>query len=72
MPLLYSERVNCVTVHIADQNGELSKRAGAERLTAEATLRVPAEDEASVLTKLRGAGIDRYVVLSPGGGWRAN
>jgi heptosyltransferase I len=71
VPLLYSERVNCVTVHIADQNGELSKRAGAERLTAEATLRVPAEDEASVLTKLRGAGIDRYVVLSPGGGWRA-
>src|SRR2546423_1615264 len=34
VPLLYTEYVNTTTAHIADQNGELSLRAGAKRGTA--------------------------------------
>ena len=31
VPILYTDRVRCVTTHIADQNGELSLRAGSEQ-----------------------------------------
>ncbi len=71
VPLLYTERVNCTTTHIADQNGELSLRAGAWRLAAPLCLRIPPEDEVAVRAQLQGSGIDRYIVLSPGGGWRS-
>jgi heptosyltransferase I len=71
VPVLYSERVKPSTVHIADQNGELSHRAGAKHRVAPVTLRVAPEDEAVARSLLRSAGIDRYFVLSPGGGWRA-
>jgi heptosyltransferase-1 len=71
VPLLYTDRVRCTTVHIADQNGELSLRAGAHRGTSEFTLRVSSDDESEVSSFLRGAGLDRYIVLSPGGGWRS-
>ena len=71
VPLLYTDRVKATTVHIADQNGELSARAGTRRIAAPVCLRVSPNDEAAVRTLLRGAGIDRYLVLSPGGGWRA-
>jgi ADP-heptose:LPS heptosyltransferase len=71
VPLLYTERVKARTVHIADQNGELSLRAGARRLAAPISLCTPPEDEAAVGSQLQSSGIDRYVVLSPGGGWRS-
>jgi heptosyltransferase-1 len=71
VPLLYTERVKATTVHIADQNGELSLRAGARRLAAPVSLCIPPEDEAAVGSQLQSSGIDRYVVLSPGGGWRS-
>jgi heptosyltransferase-1 len=71
VPLLYTERVKAVTTHIADQNGELSQRAGAQRIAAPFCLRVPANDESAVRAQLQNSGIGRYVVLSPGGGWRA-
>jgi ADP-heptose:LPS heptosyltransferase len=71
VPLLYTERVKARTVHIADQNGELSLRAGARRLAAPISLCIPPEDEAAVGSQLQSSGIDRYVVLSPGGGWRS-
>ncbi len=71
VPILYSERVKTTTVHIADQNGELSRRAGAKHRVAPITLRVPAEGEAIARAQLSGARIDRYILLSPGGGWRA-
>ncbi len=71
VPLLYTDRVHCMTTHIADQNGELSLRAGARRGAADFTLRVPAADDSAVTAYLRRAGIDRYIVLSPGGGWRS-
>jgi heptosyltransferase I len=61
----------CRTQHIADQNGELTLRAGAATAVGNVSLRVPSSDETSVreqLTKDRAA---RYLVLSPGGGWRS-
>lgn len=71
VPVLYTDRVKTTTVHIAEQNGELSLRAGAHNLVGPVCLRVPAEDEAAVASQLRGSGTDRYIVLSPGGGWRS-
>ena len=71
VPVLYTDRVHCVTTHIADQNGELSLRAGASRGVAEFTLQVPEQAETSVCEHLKEHGLDRYMVLSPGGGWRA-
>jgi ADP-heptose:LPS heptosyltransferase len=32
-------------------------------------LQIPEQDQASVCSHLRAQGLDRYVVLSPGGGW---
>jgi heptosyltransferase-1 len=71
VPILYSERVKTTSIHIADQNGELSRRAGARKRAAPVALRVSVEDAAKVRSQLQNAGIDRYIVLSPGGGWRA-
>jgi heptosyltransferase-1 len=71
VPILYTDSVRAVTTHIADQNGELSRRAGAQTLAAKFTLRVSAAEEEAVCLQLRSQAIDRYVVLSPGGGWRS-
>jgi heptosyltransferase-1 len=71
VPLLYSDRVRPKTVHIADQNGELSLRAGASRPIAPVKLLVGDAHRDRVCSDLRAAGIDRYIVLSPGGGWRS-
>ncbi len=71
VPLLYTDRVRVSSAHIADQNGELSHRAGAQNGVAPFLLSVPSLQEAFALQLLRGFNIDRYVVLSPGGGWRS-
>jgi heptosyltransferase-1 len=71
VPILYTDRVRAATTHIADQNGELSRRAGARMLAARFMLRVSVADEESVCSQLRRETIDRYVVLTPGGGWRS-
>ena len=71
VPLLYSHRVRCKSTHIAEQNGELSLQAGAAFLTGNVTLCVSPADEARVREELARDGISRYVVLSPGGGWRS-
>jgi heptosyltransferase I len=71
VPILYTDRVPCTQTHIADQNGELSRRAGTRRSTAPVTLAVPAIQEAFVLQLLRASAVERYVVLSPAGGWRS-
>jgi heptosyltransferase-1 len=71
VPLLYTDRVNATAVHIAEQNGELSLRAGARQVAAPVSLRVLPEDQARVRSQLQKLGIDRYIVLSPGGGWRS-
>ncbi len=71
VPILYTDRVRCTKTHIADQNGELSRRAGARNGVATVALSVPSIQEMFVLQLLRGFAIERYVVLSPAGGWRS-
>ena len=71
VPILYTDRVRCTRTHIAEQNGELSQRAGARNGGAPVVLAVPSIQEAFVLQLLRGFAIERYIVLSPGGGWRS-
>jgi heptosyltransferase-1 len=71
VPGLYTDRVRCVTTHIADQNGELSQRAGASTTVAPFTLQISPQDDAFVCRLLKDSGIDQYILLSPGGGWRS-
>jgi ADP-heptose:LPS heptosyltransferase len=71
VPILYTDRVDAKCAHVAEQNGELSAHAGALRGIAPFTLRVNVSDSALVKGDLEKQGISRYVVLSPGGGWRS-
>lgn len=71
VPVLYTDRVQTTAAHIADQNGELSLRAGARSGVAAFTLFVSSIQEAFVRQLLRRFSMNRYVVLSPGGGWRS-
>jgi heptosyltransferase I len=71
VPILYTDRVRTTQMHIAEQNGELSQRAGARRATGTVKLNVPAGEESQFREHMRGLGVDRYVALSPGGGWRS-
>jgi heptosyltransferase I len=71
VPILYTDSVRCRTTHIADQNGELTLRAGAEKPVGRVTLQVSDEDAERVRADLAREGLGRYVVLSPGGGWRS-
>ena len=71
VPVLYTERVKTSKAHIAEQNGDLSLRAGAKRGVAPVSLQIPEQDQTAVCSQLRPQALDRYVVLSPGGGWRS-
>jgi heptosyltransferase I len=71
VPVLYTDKVTCKTIHIADQNGELSLRAGASHPVNKVVLKVAESDVARVRADLSKESIDRYIVLSPGGGWRS-
>jgi heptosyltransferase I len=72
VPILYTDRVKVSAAsHVADQNGELSVHAGAPAAIGSVTIHVPPEDEKIVRARLIGQGIDDYIVLSPGGGWRS-
>lgn len=71
VPVLYTDRVRASAAHIADQNGELSARAGAKQGVGPFSLRNSQDASAHVNENLASQGIDRYVVLSPGGGWRS-
>ena len=71
VPLLYTDRVRCTQAHIAEQNGELSACVGARNGDAPFQLSVPSLQEAFAMQLLRSFGVDRYVVLSPAGGWRS-
>ena len=57
VPILYSERVKAATIHIADQNGELSRRAGSRKRVARVTLSISQRDEESARSQLQQAGI---------------
>ncbi len=71
VPLVYTDRVAARSPHVAEQNGELSLRAGARSGVAPFTLRVTPEEEAQREATMARAGLTRYCVLSPGGGWRS-
>jgi heptosyltransferase I len=71
VPILYTDRVRATLTHVADQNGELSRHAGARSGVAPVSLAVPSIQEVFVLQLLRGFAIGRYAVLSPAGGWRS-
>ena len=69
---LYTERVTPAGRHVAELNYSLAERAGALRpLKPEYPLRIPAGVVASVRTRLAERGIGDYIVVSPGGSWRA-
>lgn len=69
VPLLYTDRVRARAKHVADQNSELTLRAGASQAVAPFSLRV-LDEEAAVWNQQREqAGIGPYCVLAPGGGW---
>jgi len=71
VPILYTDRVHPRAAHIADQNGELSLRAGAQNAVGPIKLQVSEIDRQRVCSDLTAAGVGRYIVLSPGGGWRS-
>jgi heptosyltransferase-1 len=71
VPILYTDRVKVQTVHIADQNTELSLHLAAANPVTKISLKVKQSDRERVCGDLKAAGIESYVVLSPGGGWRS-
>jgi heptosyltransferase I len=71
VPILYTDRVHPRSSHVADQNGELSLRAGAQNAVGPVNLQVRETDRQRVCSDLAAAGIGNYIVLSPGGGWRS-
>ncbi|HWY05983.1 MAG TPA: glycosyltransferase family 9 protein, partial [Candidatus Acidoferrales bacterium] len=71
VPILYTNRVHPRAKHVADQNGELSLCAGAQSAVGPVKLQVNETDRKRVRSDLAAVGIDRYIVLSPGGGWRS-
>jgi heptosyltransferase I len=71
VPVLYTDRVATRAAHIAEQNGELTLRAGASKAVGQVALRVADTDVQIVRSNLEKQGVNRYVVLSPGGGWRS-
>jgi heptosyltransferase-1 len=71
VPVLYTDRVAVRSVHIAEQNGELSVRAGTKQPVVRVSLRVGEAETARVRADFQTFGVSRYVVLSPGGGWRS-
>lgn len=71
VPILYTDRVACHAAHIVDQNGELTLCAGAANAVGEVTLHVAESARELVCQQLAQQGADRYIVLSPGGGWRS-
>lgn len=71
VPLLYTDCVRATSAHVADQNGELSKRAGAQNPVANFSLVTPPLQPKDIPQYLRSDVMTQYVVLSPGGGWRS-
>jgi len=69
VPLLYTDRVDVRATHVADKNGELSLAAGAVQSVGKFMLAIPDEARANVANLLQKKGIQKYAVLSPGGGW---
>lgn len=68
----YTEQIVPSGTHVAEMSISLAAHAGA--LTTgqlEFPITVPGEESATVREKLLNAGINDYLVVSPGGGWRS-
>ena len=71
VPILYTDRVATNAAHIADQNGELTLRAGASKAVGQVALQIAEADVQLVQSSLAKQGVSPYVALSPGGGWKS-
>jgi heptosyltransferase-1 len=70
--LLYTERVTPTGRHVAELNYSLAEKAGGLRAPRpDYPLRVPAGGAASIRARLVDLGIAGYIVVGPGGSWRA-
>jgi heptosyltransferase-1 len=69
--LFYTERILPHAAHMVDQNLELAAAAGAKVQLPRLPLRVQGASQTIVDQLLLTANIARYVVLSPGGGWKS-
>ncbi len=68
----YTDRVIPTGQHVADMNSSLAMRAGAvPQAEMQFPLHVPQNEAQRVRERLREKGIDAYVVVSPGGGWKS-
>src|ERR1019366_1402570 len=66
--LLYTDRVRPTGRHVAELNYSLAEKVGASRPPMPAyPLRVPAGGAASARAKLAEQGIEKYIVIGPGG-----
>ncbi len=68
--LFYSQKVKPAGTHIIDQNRALAAAAGARLEGVRFPMVVSSDSQGTVDQLLRAASIERYIVLSPGGGWR--
>jgi lipopolysaccharide heptosyltransferase I len=68
--LFYSKRVKTKAKHIVDQNLALAEAAGARLDSVRFPLFVTSDSQGTIDQLLRSSSIERYIVLSPGGGWR--
>ena len=71
VPLLYTDRIHATSAHVADQNRELSKHAGAQNPVANFRLDSPPLEHEELSKYFLSDRVKDYVVLSPGGGWRS-
>jgi lipopolysaccharide heptosyltransferase I len=68
--LFYSQRVKTKATHIIDQNLALAEAAGARLGAVRFPLFVSSDSQGAIAQLLHSSSIERYIVLSPGGGWR--
>jgi lipopolysaccharide heptosyltransferase I len=70
--LFYSEKVRPTNAHVVQHNLELAARAGAPMATPVfPKLVIPREATAYAEKAIAESGMDRFYVISPGGGWRS-
>lgn len=68
--LFYSQRVKTSATHIIDQNRALAEAAGARLDAVRFPLFVSSDSQGAIAQLLKSSSMERYIVLSPGGGWR--
>ncbi|HEV3219686.1 MAG TPA: glycosyltransferase family 9 protein [Candidatus Acidoferrales bacterium] len=68
--LFYSIKVKATAAHIVDQNLALAHAAGARPAPVRFPIFVSSDSQATIDQLLRSSSIERYILLSPGGGWR--